>query len=90
MDVPRKTQWWLIAVAALLVISFLFCAVGPEFGTGLIVVSIVAFAGYRLYRARHPKIEKLPSVYCLRCGETLSFTARHCNACGSASWSFRD
>lgn len=88
MDRARKTQWWLIAVAALLVILFVFDSIGPVFGAGLLAVSTVGFLGYRHFRRRNP--EKPSAIYCLRCGEALSLTARHCNACGSASWTYKN
>jgi hypothetical protein len=77
-----------MVVAALLVVIFVFDSVGPAFGIGLLVVSIAGCLGYRHFRSRNP--EKPPSIDCLRCGETLSLTARHCNACGSASWTLKN
>ena len=88
MDGQGNTRWWLIAIAALVLVAFVFESVGPIFGIGLFLLSIAGWLGYRHYRGKHP--EQPPSIYCLRCGEPLKLTARHCAACGSASWTFKD
>jgi 4-amino-4-deoxy-L-arabinose transferase-like glycosyltransferase len=79
-----RPRWWLIGVAALLAVVFLYESIGSTGAMVLFVVALAGFAGYRFYRARNPG--KGHSVRCLTCGETLSPTARQCKYCGSARW----
>ena len=62
-------------------------SLGLVAAAGLGAICGAAVLGYRFYRARNPP--KRPAVYCLRCGEQLSPTARQCKYCGSASWTMR-
>jgi hypothetical protein len=80
-------QWWLIAVAALVAAVMLLQSVGPEAAGVLVVLTAAGILAGRRYRARNPP--KPPTVYCMKCGEALSATARGCKYCGSASWTLR-
>jgi len=87
-DTPRRPQWWLMGVAAVLAALFLYESVGLTAAAGLCAVSIAGLAVYRFLRARNPA--KAPSVRCLTCGEILPSTARQCKYCGSASWTVKN
>ena len=84
MDSGRR--WWLIVVAGIVAGVYLCDSVGYEAGGALIVATIAGALGWRWYRKRNPPAG--PSVRCVRCGATLSATARNCNQCGSASWTY--
>jgi hypothetical protein len=81
MDTKR---WWLIGVATVLVALMVVDSVGWMAGVGLGVACLAGPVIYTIYRKKHPP--KGPTVVCVRCGETLSSTARQCQYCGSASW----
>jgi hypothetical protein len=83
-DTPRRPQWWLMGVAAVLAALFLYESIGTMGVAALSVAAIVGYAVYRLRRGRSRT--KGPMVRCLTCGETLPSTARQCKYCGSASW----
>jgi len=88
MGVPRYTPVWVIAVAAILTGLILFEAVGPVYGIALFVVAIAGYFAIRHYRERHPP--EPPGIRCLKCGQFLPATARNCDFCGSASWTYRN
>jgi hypothetical protein len=79
---------WIIVVAAIVAFVLLFDAVGPIFAALLIAIALAGLFGYRYYRAKHPP--ESFGLRCLKCGEILPYTARHCDACGSASWTYRN
>jgi hypothetical protein len=81
-------QRWLIALAALMAAVMLLQTVGPEAAAGLVVITIAGTIAYRRHRARNPR--QGLTVYCMKCGEALSATARNCKYCGSASWTLRE
>lgn len=81
-------RWWMIGVAALLVVLTVANSIGLAAGASLAVAIGAGVAVRRRWRARHPA--KGPEVYCLRCGKTLAYTARECKYCGSASWSMKN
>ncbi len=79
-----RTRWWLIAVAGLLAAVIVIETIGFRFAVALATVALAAIYGYRFLKTRRP-----PGVYCLKCGEQLPSTARHCDYCGSAATSRR-
>jgi len=79
-----RPRWWLIGVAALLAVVFLYESIGMAGAIALAVGSIAALAVYRFYRSRKPA--KPAAIRCLTCGETLPATARQCKYCGSTRW----
>jgi len=87
-EAPLRRQWWLAAVAAVLAGLLMYDAIGPRAGAALVVLVLAGFGGYRFLRAR--KAASIPEIYCLKCGEKLSATARQCRHCGSASWSYKN
>jgi hypothetical protein len=82
---PSRRQWWLIGVAALLAGIFLRDAFGSWAAVGLVAVAIAALAGYHWSRNK-----KASSLRCLKCGEALNPSARQCDFCGSASWTWKN
>ena len=88
VESPRLTPMWIIAVAAILAFLLLYNAIGLTYAAGLSVISAAGLLGYRYYRARNPP--EPPGIRCVRCGEKLRATARQCDACGSASWTWRN
>jgi hypothetical protein len=85
MEPSRKPRWWLIGVAALLAGIFLRDSVGSWAAVGLVAVFFAVLAGYRWSRT-----PKSASIRCLKCGEALNPSARQCDVCGSASWTFKN
>ncbi len=83
-----EKRWWIIVVAALLAILMVRDSIGLTAGALVAAVIGAGVLGYRAYRRKNPA--RGPEVYCLRCGETLASTARHCKHCGSASWSMKN
>ena len=84
-DSPRKKQWWLIGTAAILAVLTLYYYTG----SWLIVALFLAAAGVLIaYQGKHRG--KSAAHACLRCGATLNRNARHCESCGSASWTVRN
>jgi len=88
ISAPRRMPAWAIAVVALLAALVLYNEVGPVYAAGLLVISAACFSGYRYYRSPHPR--EPVGIRCLKCGETLPSTARRCDYCGSASWTYRN
>jgi len=83
-DSPRKTQWWLIATAAILAVLTLYYYTGSWMIAALF---LAAAGGLVTYHARRGK----PSSHaCVRCGTPLNPNARRCDSCGSASWTIRN
>jgi len=93
MDDLSKRRWWLIAVAALLAALMLRDSFGGWIGGGLVALGIVAVAGWEW--SRRGKSSARPTggprpTWCLKCGEALPAGARQCEACGSASWTYKN
>jgi Flp pilus assembly protein TadB len=88
MEEPLKRQWWLAVVAAVLAAFVVYDAVGLTAGIALLVLTLAGIGVYRYARAR--KFPQTAAVYCLNCGQKLPATARQCNECGSASWSYKN
>jgi hypothetical protein len=81
-------RWWLIGVATVLAALMVAQSIGWLWGAILSVSIATGAVAYRAYRQRNP--EKGPVLYCLKCGQTLKATARQCDSCGSASWSWKN
>ena len=79
-----RTRWWLVAVAAVVAAVIVIETIGFRTALLLGAVALAAVYGYRFLKRRGP-----PGVYCLKCGEQLPSTARHCDYCGSAATSRR-
>jgi hypothetical protein len=81
MESPSRTQHWVIWIAASLALLLLFYSTGTWEGFGLCIAGILALLLWQLFRRG-----KSPAVACIKCGEKLNPNARHCDSCGSASW----
>jgi hypothetical protein len=88
MDSSYKPPPWVVITAALVLCAFLYCTLGSIPAIAAFFVAVAAFMYYQRYRDNRPWQPR--DVVCLRCGATLSPTARNCNACGSASYTVRD
>jgi ribosomal protein L40E len=85
MDSPRKTQWWLIATAAVLAVLTLYYYTGSWVVVVLFFTAFGVFVAYQTMRSRKPS-----SHACVRCGAKLNPNARQCDSCGSATWTIRN
>jgi hypothetical protein len=84
-DSPRKSQWWLIATAAVLAVLTLYYYTGSWITVVLFFAAFGTFVAFRTTRVRRPA-----SNACVRCGAKLNRNARQCGSCGSASWTIGD
>jgi hypothetical protein len=66
----------------------LYSEIGIAYAAGLSLLTIAGFAGFRCYRSMRPA--EPPGIRCLNCGERLPSSARRCDVCGSASWTYRN
>jgi membrane protein implicated in regulation of membrane protease activity len=80
-DSPRKTQWWLIATAAVVAVLTLYCYTGSWIMVALFFAVLGALVAYQTTRWGRQS-----SHACTRCGAKLNRNARQCDSCGSASW----
>jgi hypothetical protein len=78
----------MVVMAAVLAFLLLYSQIGLIYAAGLSLLAIAVYAGFRSYRSVRPP--EPPGVQCLNCGERLPATARRCDVCGSASWTYRN
>ena len=85
VDGERRTQWWVILIAAVLAALMLLYSTESWAGFGFCIAAIAIFWIWQRSRATKPAAT---SICCAKCGEKLNPNARQCASCGSASWTY--